>query len=195
MPKSKVTVTATFALADENPIFDDIDKDAYYYDAIKWAVANGVTNGMSTTEFVPDGPCTRGQIVTFLWRAAGKPAPTTTTTNNPFVDVNEKDYYYEAVLWAVENGITNGMSETEFMPELTCTRAHGVTFLYRAMGKAVDAKAEFSDVPADAYYAQAVAWAAANGVTNGVSEELFAPDNACTRVQIVTFLYRANLIK
>lgn len=87
------------------------------------------------------------------------------------------------------------MSETEFMPELTCTRAHGVTFLYRAMGKAVDAKAEFSDVPADAYYAQAVAWAAANGVTNGVSEELFAPDNACTRVQIVTFLYRANLIK
>lgn len=193
MPKSKVTVTATFALADENPIFDDIDKDAYYYDAIKWAVANGVTNGMSTTEFVPDGPCTRGQIVTFLWRAAGKPAPT--TTNNPFVDVNEKDYYYEAVLWAVENGITNGMSETEFMPELTCTRAHGVTFLYRAMGKAVDAKAEFSDVPADAYYAQAVAWAAANGVTNGVSEELFAPDNACTRVQIVTFLYRANLIK
>lgn len=193
MPKSKVTVTATFALADENPIFDDIDKDAYYYDAIKWAVANGVTNGMSTTEFVPDGPCTRGQIVTFLWRAAGKPAPT--TTNNPFVDVNEKDYYYEAVLWAVENGITNGMSETEFMPELTCTRAHGVTFLYRAMGKAVDAKAEFSDVPADAYYAQAVAWAAANGVTNGVSEELFAPDNACTRVQIVTFLYRANFIK
>ena len=193
MPKSKVTVTATFAPADENTIFDDIDKDAYYYDAIKWAVANGVTNGMSTTEFVPDGPCTRGQIVTFLWRAAGKPAPT--TTNNPFVDVNEKDYYYEAVLWAVENGITNGMSETEFMPELTCTRAHGVTFLYRAMGKAVDAKAEFSDVPADAYYAQAVAWAAANGVTNGVSEELFAPDNACTRVQIVTFLYRANLIK
>ena len=192
MPKSRVTVTATFALADENPIFDDIDKDAYYYDAIKWAVANGVTNGMSTTEFVPDGPCTRGQIVTFLWRAAGKPAPT--TTNNPFVDVNEKDYYYEAVLWAVENGITNGMSETEFMPELTCTRAHGVTFLYRAMGKAVAAKAEFSDVPADAYYAQAVAWAAANGVTNGVSEELFAPDNACTRVQIVTFLYRANII-
>ena len=193
MPKSRVTVTATFALADENPIFDDIDKDAYYYDAIKWAVANGVTNGMSTTEFVPDGPCTRGQIVTFLWRAAGKPAPT--TTNNPFVDVNEKDYYYEAVLWAVENGITNGMSETEFMPELTCTRAHGVTFLYRAMGKAVDAKAEFIDVPADAYYAQAVAWAAANGVTNGVSEELFAPDSACTRVQIVTFLYRANFIK
>ena len=193
MPKSKVTVTATFAPADENPIFDDIDKDAYYYDAIKWAVANGVTNGMSETEFMPDGPCTRGQIVTFLWRAAGKPAPT--TTNNPFVDVNEKDYYYEAVLWAVENGITNGMSETEFMPELTCTRAHGITFLYRAMGKAVDAKAEFSDVPADAYYAQAVAWAAANGVTNGVSEELFAPDSACTRVQIVTFLYRANLIK
>lgn len=188
MPSGKVEVAAEFVKEVEVSPFADVATDAYYYDAVKWAVEKGVTNGISETLFGPDQACTRAQIVTFLWRAAGSPEPKSGST---FADVAADAYYAKAVAWAVENGITKGTSETTFSPDETCTRAQGVTFLYRALGKLAAAQAGFTDVAADSYYADAVNWAAENGVTNGISETLFGPDGSCTRAQIVTFLYRA----
>lgn len=188
MPSGKVEVAAEFVKEVEVSPFADVATDAYYYDAVKWAVNKGITNGVSETLFGPDQACTRAQIVTFLWRAAGSPEP---KSGSSFADVAADAYYAKAVAWAVENGITKGTSETTFHPDETCTRAQGVTFLYRALGKLAAAQAGFTDVAADSYYADAVNWAAENGVTNGISETLFGPDGSCTRVQIVTFLYRA----
>lgn len=188
MPSGKVEVAAEFVKEVEVSPFADVATDAYYYDAVKWAVNKGITNGVSETLFGPDQACTRAQIVTFLWRAAGSPEP---KSGSSFADVAADAYYAKAVAWAVENGITKGTSETTFHPDKTCTRAQGVTFLYRALGKLAAAQAGFTDVAADSYYADAVNWAAENGVTKGISETLFGPDGSCTRAQIVTFLYRA----
>ncbi len=188
MPSGKVEVAAEFVKEVEVSPFADVATDAYYYDAVKWAVEKGVTNGVSETLFGPDQACTRAQIVTFLWRAAGSPEP---KSGSSFADVAADAYYAKAVAWAVENGITKGTSETTFHPDETCTRAQGVTFLYRALGKLAAAQAGFTDVAVDSYYTDAVNWAAENGVTNGISETLFGPDGSCTRAQIVTFLYRA----
>ena len=188
MPSGKVEVSAEFVKEVEVSPFADVATDTYYYDAVKWAVNKGITNGVSEMLFGPDQACTRAQIVTFLWRAAGSPEP---KSGSSFADVAADAYYAKAVAWAVENGITKGTSETTFHPDETCTRAQGVTFLYRALGKLAAAQAGFTDVAADSYYADAVNWAAENGVTNGISETLFGPDGSCTRAQIVTFLYRA----
>lgn len=188
MPSGKVEVAAEFVKEVEVSTFADVATDVYYYDAVKWAVEKSVTNGVSETLFGPDQACTRAQIVTFLWRAAGSPEP---KSGSSFADVAADAYYAKAVAWAVENGITKGTSETTFHPDETCTRAQGVTFLYRALGKLAAAQAGFTDVAADSYYADAVNWAAENGVTKGISETLFGPDGSCTRAQIVTFLYRA----
>ena len=187
MPASKVTVSAEFAEI-ETLDFADVPTDAYYYEAVKWAAKKGITGGIGNGLFGPNQPCTRAQIVTFLWRAAGSPEPKTMSS---FADVSMDAYYAKAVAWAVENGITTGTGDGKFSPDATCTRAQSVTFLFRAIGKLVDSKAEFSDVLTDSYYANAVAWAVENGVTNGIGDGLFGPDNSCTRAQIVTFLYRA----
>ena len=149
---------------------------------------NGITKGTSDTTFSPNMTCSRAQIVAFLWRSEKSPAA---GSRNPFTDVKPGAYYLDAVLWAVENGITTGTGDGKFSPDATCTRAQSVTFLFRAIGKLVDSKAEFSDVLTDSYYANAVAWAVENGVTNGIGDGLFGPDNSCTRAQIVTFLFRA----
>ena len=187
MPASKVTVSAEFAEI-ETLNFADVPTDAYYYEAVKWAAKKGITGGIGNGLFGPNQPCTRAQIVTFLWRAAGSPEPKSMSS---FSDVSADSYYAKAVAWAVENGITTGTGDGKFSPDATCTRAQSVTFLFRAIGKLVDSKAEFSDVLTDSYYANAVAWAVENGVTNGIGNGLFGPDNSCTRAQIVTFLYRA----
>ena len=173
--------------------FDDVqDETQYYFDPVYWAVDNGITTGTTPTTFSPDSGCTRAQVVTFLWRAAGKPEPTTTT--NPFEDVAADQYYYKAVLWAVEKGITTGTSATTFRPDRTCTRAQIVTFLWRSKGEPEPTTTEnpFVDVPATEYYYKAVLWAVENGVTTGTSATKFSPDSTCTRAQIVTFLYRAK---
>ena len=192
MPSGKVTVSAAFkaaAPASENP-FTDVPSGAYYEDAVVWAVKKGITSGTSATTFDPDGSCTRAQAVTFLWRAAGSPEPKSATM--PFADVPAGSYFEKAVLWAVENGITKGTSDTTFGPDASCTRAQIVTFLWRAGGSpAVSGNSAFSDVASDAYYAAAVAWAEKNGVTGGIGGGLFGSDNTCTRAQIVTFLHRA----
>jgi hypothetical protein len=189
MPASKVTVSATFApeksAAD---YFADVPANSYYADAVLWAAKNGITGGIGNGLFGPNQPCTRAQIVTFLWRAAGSPEPKAMSS---FSDVSADSYYAKAVAWAVENGITTGTGDGKFSPDATCTRAQSVTFLFRAIGKLVDSKAEFSDVLTDSYYANAVAWAVENGVTNGIGDGLFGPNNSCTRAQIVTFLFRA----
>ena len=189
MPAGKVTVSATFApektAAD---YFADVPANSYYADAVSWAAKNGITGGIGNGLFGPNQPCTRAQIVTFLWRAAGSPEPKAMSS---FADVSTDAYYAKAVAWAVENGITTGTGDGKFSPDATCTRAQSVTFLFRAIGKLVDSKAEFSDVLTDSYYANAVAWAVENGVTNGIGDGLFGPDNSCTRAQIVTFLFRA----
>ena len=187
MPASKVTVSAEFAEI-ETLDFADVSTDAYYYEAVKWAAKKGITGGIGNGLFGPNQPCTRAQIVTFLWRAAGSPEPKAMSS---FADVSTDAYYAKAVAWAVENGITTGTGDGKFSPDATCTRAQSVTFLFRAIGKLVDSKAEFSDVLTDSYYANAVAWAVENGVTNGIGDGLFGPDNSCTRAQIVTFLFRA----
>ena len=187
MPASKVTVSAEFAEI-ETLDFADVPTDAYYYEAVKWAQEKGITGGIGNGLFGPNQPCTRAQIVTFLWRAAGSPEPKAMSS---FADVSTDAYYAKAVAWAVENGITTGTGDGKFSPDATCTRAQSVTFLFRAIGKLVDSKAEFSDVLTDSYYANAVAWAVENGVTNGIGDGLFGPDNSCTRAQIVTFLFRA----
>ena len=192
MPSGKVTVSAAFkaaAPASENP-FTDVPSGAYYEDAVVWAVKKGITSGTSATTFNPDGSCTRAQAVTFLWRAAGSPEPKSAAM--PFTDVPAGSYFEKAVLWAVENGITKGTSDTTFSPDASCTRAQIVTFLWRAGGSpAVSGNSAFSDVAADAYYAAAVAWAEKNGVTGGIGGGLFGSDNTCTRAQIVTFIYRS----
>ena len=171
--------------------FTDVDKDAWYAAPVNWAVSKGVTNGVGDGKFGPDQQCTRAQVVTFLWRAAGSPEPSSGT--NPFTDVKADAYYYKAVLWAVEKGITTGTSATTFSPDASCTRAQVATFLWRAQGqpKAEKAGQTFTDVPAGQYYYNAVLWAVENGVTNGMGDGKFAPDATCTRGQIVTFLYRA----
>ena len=169
--------------------FNDVKPGDYFYDAVNWAVEKGITTGTSATTFSPNASCTRAQIVTFLWRASGSPEPK--TASNPFTDVAANAYYCKAVLWAVENGITTGTSATTFSPDAPCTRAQGVTFLWRANGsKAASAAASFTDVASDAYYAPAVAWAAEQNVTSGVGNGLFSFDTICTRAQIVSMLYR-----
>ena len=188
MPASKVEIKATFVKEVETSPFSDVSTSAYYYEAVKWAQEKGITGGIGNGLFGPNQPCTRAQIVTFLWRAAGSPEPKSMSS---FSDVSADSYYAKAVAWAVENGITTGTGDGKFSPDATCTRAQSVTFLFRAIGKLVDSKAEFSDVLADSYYANAVDWAVENGVTNGIGDGLFGPDNSCTRAQIVTFLYRA----
>lgn len=176
-------------IIDDDMKFRDVSRTDYFYRPVAWAVSEGITDGLSRYTFAPDMDCTRAQTVTFLWRAAGCPAPR--TTSNPFTDVNVTDYYYDAVLWAVENGITNGTSATTFSPNATVTRAEVVTFLWRAEGEpGASMSGVFTDVPAGAYYAEAVAWAVDMGITEGVSSSSFAPNAACTRAQIVTFLYR-----
>jgi len=166
--------------------FTDVAEGAYYYDAVAWAVQNGITNGTSATTFGPDVSCTRAQMVTFLWRAAGSPEPA--TANNPFTDVQAGSYYYDAVLWAVEQGITSGTSATTFAPDSTVTRAQTVTFLWRQAGApVVNYAMSFTDVDAKAYYGEAVRWAVSEGVTSGTSATTFSPDVDCTRAQIVTF--------
>ena len=192
MPASKVTVEAMFkasAPTGKNP-FIDVPAGSYYEDAVIWAVEKGITSGTSAVTFDPNGNCTRAQAVTFLWRAAGSPAPKTKVM--PFTDVPSGSYYYDAVLWAMEQGITKGTSDTAFSPNASCTRAQIVTFLWRANGSpAVSGNSAFTDVASDAYYAAAVAWAEKNGVTGGIGNGLFGSGNNCTRAQIVTFLYRA----
>ena len=191
MPAGKVEVKATF-MEDNSMLnfFYDVPNNAYFYEAVKWAVENGITTGVGNDLFAPEQPCTRSQIVTFLWRAAGSPEPKGTAAG--MTDVVPGSYYAKAVAWAVENGITTGTAEGTFSPDATCTRAQAVTFLARAQNATATGKTAFSDVPADSYFADAVAWAQANGVTTGTSETTFSPDNDCTRAQIVTFLYRAN---
>lgn len=190
MPDGKVEIKAVFAKKVETSPFGDVSADAYYYQAVQWAQEKGITDGISSNLFGPKQPCTRSQIVTFLWRAAGSPEPKGTAAD--MTDVVPGSYYAKAVAWAVENGITSGTAEGTFSPDATCTRAQAVTFLARAQNAKATGKTAFSDVPADSYFADAVAWAQANGVTTGTSETTFSPDNDCTRAQIVTFLYRAN---
>ena len=172
-----------------NP-FVDVKEGRFYYDPVLWAVEKGITSGMDATHFVPDGACTRGQVVTFLWRAEGCPEPE--GTENPFVDVAPNRFYYKAVLWAAENGITAGMDATHFDPERTVTRGQFVTFLWRAAGKpATGGSNPFEDVSSGRFYYSAVLWAAANGITSGMDATHFQPETSCTRGQVVTFLYRA----
>ncbi|MBR6826121.1 MAG: S-layer homology domain-containing protein, partial [Oscillospiraceae bacterium] len=181
-------VLPVFAV-ESNPFTDVKEKD-YFYDPVLWAVANGITTGTSKTTFSPEKPCTRAQVVTFLWRAAGSPEPS--QTDNPFTDVPAGQYYYKAVLWAVEEGITTGTSKTTFGPDKSCTRAQVVTFLWRAAGEPAPEKNDnpFTDVPAGQYYYNAVLWAVGKGITTGTSKTTFGPDKPCTRGQIVTFIYR-----
>ena len=188
MPGSKVSIGTAFTKTPETSPFDDVSVDAYYFDAVKWAADKGITGGVSDNLFAPDDGCTRAHIVTFLWRAAGSPEPKSMTS---FTDVTASAYYAKAVAWAVENGVTNGTTATTFDPDAVCTRAQAVAFLARALNGKGGSSAAFTDVPADSYYADAVAWAVANRVTNGVSSDRFAPDNSCTRAQITAFLYRA----
>ena len=188
MPAGKVEVKATFIKEAEISPFDDVSTNAYYYEAVKWAQEKGITGGIGNGLFAPNQPCTRAQIVTFLWRAAGSPAPKNMSS---FTDVPADAFYAKAVAWAVENGITGGTGDGKFSPDATCTRAQSVTFLYRAAGSPkVSGSAEFGDVATNAYYADAVAWAAKNGITGGISGGLFGSGSDCTRAQIVTFLYR-----
>ena len=189
MPGSKVTVSAEFVEEQAASIFADVPADAYYAKAVEWAVKKGITNGKANGLFGSNDPCTRGQIVTFLWRAAGSPAPKG-TAKVP-ADVLPGSYCYDAVAWALENGITNGLADGTFGVNNTCTRGQSVTFLYRTMGTAPTTVNGFTDVAAGDFYAEAVAWAVENGVTNGIGDGLFGPDNSCTRAQIVTFLFRA----
>ena len=189
MPAGKVEVKATF-MEDNSMLnfFYDVPNGAYFYEAVKWAVKNGITTGVGNDLFAPEQPCTRAQIVTFLWRAAGSPEPKTASS---FTDVPVSTYYAKAVAWAVENGITNGMTETTFAPNETCTRGQSVTFLHRVLKGTASGSANFNDVKSDAFYADAINWAVANNVTNGTSNTTFSPNADCTRAEIVTFLYRA----
>lgn len=173
--------------------FVDVPAGSYYEDAVNWAAENGITQGADAIHFSPDGICTRAQMVTFLWRSMGSPKAAV-DAENPFTDVKQEAYYYDAVLWAVEQGITKGTSATAFSPDATVTRGQTVTFLWRAEKQpaAGDIQAPFTDVDQDAYYAEAVRWAVVQGITNGTSATTFSPDQGCTRAQIVTFLWRAQ---
>ncbi|MBR7033609.1 MAG: S-layer homology domain-containing protein [Clostridia bacterium] len=172
--------------------FVDVPEGEYYTDAVAWAVANGITNGTDETHFSPKNGCTRAQVVTFLWRAAGEPEPT--STKNPFVDVKSDAYYYKAILWAVEKGITNGTDKTHFSPSATCTRAQIVTFLWRAAGepKASSSKNPFADVSKTDYYYDAVLWAVEKEITTGTDKTHFSPKATCTRAHVVTFMFRGK---
>ena len=189
MPTSKVEIKVTFM--EDNSVlnfFYDVPNNAYYYEAVKWAAENGITGGVGNSLFAPNQPCTRAQIVTFLWRAASSPEPKNMSN---FSDVPADSYYAKAVAWAVENGITTGTGDgSKFSPDATCTRAQSVIFLFRASKASANGAPAFSDVAATAYYAEAVKWATDNGITNGIGDNLFGSDNDCTRAQIVTFLYR-----
>lgn len=187
MPDGKVSVEAEFVKTAATS-FADVPANAYFADAVKWAVDKDVTNGLTDTMFGPYESCTRTQIVTFLWRAAGSPEPKTASS---FTDVPASAYYAKAVAWAIENGITNGMTETTFAPNATCTRGQSVTFLYRALKGTASGSTNFTDVKSDAFYTDAINWAVANNVTNGTSNTMFSPNADCTRAEIVTFLYRA----
>ena len=189
MPGSRVEIKATFM--EDNAVlsfFYDVPNDSFYYEAVKWAVETKITSGVGNNLFAPDQPCTRAQVVTFLWRAAGCPEP---KRAGSFSDVSEGSYYAKAVAWAAANGITGGTGEGRFSPDEPCTKAQAVTLLCRAQRAKAEGRAQFSDVPADAYYAEAVAWAAESGVTDGIGGGLFGPEQDCTRAQIVTFLWRA----
>ena len=191
MPHSKVSVEPVFAPIKAQPDFKDVANDSYYYDAVQWAVEQGITEGTSIETFSPHASCTRAQTVTFLWRAAGSPEPTGTV--NPFSDLSPNAYYYKAVLWGVENGITQGTSTDTFSPDATVTRGQTVTFLHRAAGApSHGGNSAFLDISDNDYYFDAVAWAAENGITSGTGNGKFSPDADCTRGQIVTLLYRAN---
>ena len=190
MPAGKVEVKATF-MEDNSMLnfFYDVPNGAYFYEAVKWAVKNGITTGVGNDLFAPEQPCTRAQIVTFLWRAAGSPEPKGTAAG--MTDVVSGSYYEKAVAWAIENGITTGTTTSTFSPDATCTRAQSVTFLHRALKGTASGSTNFTDVASDAFYADAVNWAVANNVTNGTSNTTFSPNADCTRAEIVTFLYRA----
>ena len=188
------TIEVIFMKANGNPqtgVFVDVATGSYYEDAVDWAVENGITQGTDDTHFSPDGICTRAQAVTFLWRAAGSPKPETRAM--PFTDVPAGSYYYDAVLWAVENGITEGTSDTTFSPNMTCSRAQIVTFLWRSeKSPAAGTANPFADVKSTAYYAGAVLWAVKEDITKGTTNTTFSPDADCTRAQIVTFLWRCK---
>ena len=189
MPSGKIKINATFTKEAEPSPFSDVSTSAYYYEAVKWAAENGITGGVGNSLFGPNQPCTRAQIVTFLWRAAGSPKPETRAM--PFTDIPMGSYYYDAVLWAVENGITKGTSDTTFTPNMTCTRAQIVAFLWRSeKSPAAGTANPFADVKSTAYYADAVLWAVKENITKGTTNTTFSPDADCTRAQIVTFLYR-----
>ena len=190
MPASKVTVKAAFSKHEQSG-FADVPVDSYYAEAVKWAVAEGITTGTGTDTFSPDMVCTRGQVVTFLWRAAGSPVGN--YENVRFADVPADAYYAQAVRWAVSNGITSGTGADTFSPDIVCTRAQIATFLYRAKGmNSTHAKDNpFGDVAEGSYYYDAVLWAVENNITAGTSATTFGPDMVCTRAQIVTFLFRA----
>lgn len=193
MPGAKVTVRASFTKVQaEAPAgsFTDVAPSAYYRDAVQWAVENGITGGTGAGRFSPDAPCTRAQTVTFLWRAAGSPAPS--GGENPFQDVPSGAYYHDAVLWAAEKGITGGVTADTFGPEAVVTRGQTAAFLHRAVGSPTAEGGSFADVPSGAYYAEAVQWAAEKGVTGGGGVGRFNPGASCTRAQIVTFLYRSR---
>ena len=179
---------------DEKPYvnpFIDVKEGDFFYDSVRWAVENGITTGTSATTFDPNGQCQRAAVVTFLWRAAGSPEPA--STENPFTDVKESDFFYKAVLWAVEKGITNGLTADTFGPFELCNRAQVVTFLYRAMctPEVAPGLNPFDDVTVTAWYGPAVMWAVQNGITNGMSTTEFGVNTICNRAQVVTFLYRA----
>ena len=188
MPAGKVEVKAAFTEEVKISPFRDVPTDAYYYEAVKWAQKKGITGGIGDGLFGPNQPCTRAQIVTFLWRAAGSPEPKGTAAG--MTDVAAGSYYEKAVAWAIENGITTGTADGRFAPDATCTRAQGMTFLFRASKASADGAPAFSDVAADAYYAEAVKWATDNGITNGTTSSTFSPGSGCTRAQIVMFLWR-----
>ena len=187
MPAGKVEVKATFTEEVKISPFRDVPTDAYYYEAVKWAQKKGITGGIGNDLFGPYQPCTRAQIVTFLWRAAGSPV---VNYAMDLADVSGDAYYAEAVRWALSQGITTGTADGRFAPDATCTRAQGMTFLFRASKASADGAPAFSDVAADAYYAEAVKWATDNGITNGTTSSTFSPGSGCTRAQIVTFLWR-----
>ena len=188
MPAGKVEVKAAFTEEVKISPFRDVPTDAYYYEAVKWAQKKGITDGIGDGLFGPNQPCTRAQIVTFLWRAADSPEPEGAAAG--MTDVAAGSYYEKAVAWAIENGITTGTADGKFSPNAPCTRAQSMTFLFRASKASADGAPAFGDVAADAYYAEAVKWATDNGITNGTTSSTFSPGRGCTRAQIVTFLWR-----
>ncbi|MBO4830840.1 MAG: S-layer homology domain-containing protein, partial [Oscillospiraceae bacterium] len=187
-PVGGATVRTDFLKEMGNP-FVDVHEEDYFYDPVIWAVEKGITEGTDKTHFSPEDPCTRGHVVTFLWRAAGCPEPT--MKQCPFVDVDENAYYYKAVLWAYENGITNGVDGSHFAPDETSTRGESLTFLYRTMGVKTKGSNPFKDVKSEDYYYDAVVWGYAESVTNGTAKDSFSPGADCQREHLITFLYRA----